>query len=100
MADAVRVATPAHAPVRPRPDITLTQRASLNVIASLLDYGAKVAVGFLVIPIVVAGLGSSLYGVWEMLARLTGYLTSSNWAFGRQVGPATAYKSEPSPTPR
>jgi len=78
MADAVRVATPAHAPVRPRPDITLTQRASLNVLASLLDYGAKVAVGFLVIPIVVAGLGSSLYGVWEMLARLTGYLTAGD----------------------
>jgi len=78
MADAVRIVTSAEATERPRPDITLTQRASLNVIASLLDYGAKVAVGFLVIPIVVAGLGSSLYGVWEMLARLTGYLTAGD----------------------
>src|SRR5438067_10526700 len=28
------------------------------------------------IPILVAGLGRSLYGVWEMLGRLVGYLRS------------------------
>jgi len=44
---------------------------------------------------------SALHGINALvLIGLTGYLTSSNWAFGRQVGPATAYKSEPSPTPR
>src|SRR5438309_5501147 len=41
---------------------TLTQRASLNAIASLLDYAAKLVVGFVVTPIVVAGLGRSLFG--------------------------------------
>src|SRR2546422_2977954 len=30
---------------------------SLNVAASLLDYAAKVAVGFLVVPVLVSGLG-------------------------------------------
>src|SRR5438552_8927745 len=63
---------------RPRPAANLTQRASLNVVASLLDYGAKIAVNFLVIPILVTGLGQSLYGVWEMLGRLVGYLTAGD----------------------
>src|SRR6266571_2155284 len=64
------------APARPRPAANLTQRASLNVAASLLDYGAKIAVNFVVIPILVTGLGRSLYGTWEMLGRLVGYLTA------------------------
>ncbi len=75
MADAVRIATPVADAPRP---VTLTQRASLNVIASLLDYGAKVAVGLVVVPILVGGLGRSLYGVWEMLGRLAGYMTAGD----------------------
>ena len=63
---------------RPRPAANLTQRASLNVAASLLDYTAKIAVNFVVIPILVAGLGRSLYGTWEMLGRLVGYLTAGD----------------------
>src|SRR3989441_4840637 len=74
------VAIPDQAPARARPRsaANLTQRASLNVVASLLDYGAKIAVNFLVIPILVTGLGRSLYGVWEMLGRLVGYLTAGD----------------------
>src|SRR5213596_4423811 len=74
------VAIPDQAPARarPRPAANLTQRASLNVVASLLDYGAKIAVNFLVIPILVAGLGRTLYGVWEMLGRLVGYMTAGD----------------------
>ena len=53
----------------------LTQRASLNIIASLLDYFAKMAVGLLLTPILVAGLGRALFGVWEMLGRLVGYMS-------------------------
>ena len=75
MSDAVRIATPLADAPRPA---TLTQRASLNVVASLLDYGAKVAVGLVVVPILVGGLGRSLYGVWEMLGRLVGYMTAGD----------------------
>src|SRR2546430_3102139 len=75
MADALRIATPVADAPRP---VTLTQRASLNVIASLLDYGAKIAVGLVVVPILVGGLGRSLYGVWEMLGRLVGYMTAGD----------------------
>ena len=75
MADAVRIVAPAADAPRPA---TLTQRASLNVVASLLDYGAKVAVGLVIVPILVGGLGRSLYGVWEMLGRLAGYMTAGD----------------------
>src|SRR2546427_12295381 len=75
MADALRLATPVADAPRP---VTLTQRASLNVIASLLDYGAKIAVGLVVVPILVGGPGRSLYGVWEMLGRLVGYMTAGD----------------------
>ena len=57
---------------------SLTWRASLNLAQSVLDYGAKLAVGLIVIPILVTGLGRSLFGVWEMLGRLMGYMESTD----------------------
>src|SRR2546429_2853778 len=57
---------------------TLTGRASLNAVQSLLDYGAKLAVGLVVTPIVLAGLGRSLFGVWEMLNRLVTYMSAAD----------------------
>src|SRR5256885_16638610 len=76
--ETVRLPAPAVARPPLRPAASLTQRASLNVAASLLDYAARIAVNFVVIPILVAGLGRSLYGVWEMLGRLVGYLTAGD----------------------
>src|SRR5256884_2627652 len=57
---------------------TLTRRASLNAVQSLLDYGAKLGVGLVVTPIVVAGLGRSLFGGWEMLNRLVTYMSAAD----------------------
>src|SRR5947208_2077197 len=57
---------------------TLTGRASLNAVQSLLDYGAKLGVGLVVTPIVVTGLGRSLFGVWEMLNRLVTYMSAAD----------------------
>src|SRR5712691_4776614 len=56
----------------------LTRRASLNALQALLDYGAKLIVTFVVTPMLVTGLGRSLYVVWEMLARLIGYMSASD----------------------
>jgi len=53
---------------------TLTQKASLTVVAYGLEYGAKLAVGLVVTPILVSRLGQALYGVFEMLGRLTSYV--------------------------
>jgi O-antigen/teichoic acid export membrane protein len=53
---------------------TLTQKASLTVVAYGLEYGAKIVVGLVVTPILVSRLGQALYGVFEMLGRLTSYV--------------------------
>jgi O-antigen/teichoic acid export membrane protein len=57
---------------------SLTGRASLNVLQSLLDYSVKLGVGLVIVPILVTGLGRILYGVWEMLGRLVGYIESAD----------------------
>src|SRR4051812_42365939 len=57
---------------------SLTWRASLNLVQSILDYSAKLVVGLVVVPILVTGLGRSLFGVWEMLGRLVGYMESTD----------------------
>jgi O-antigen/teichoic acid export membrane protein len=57
---------------------TLTGRASLNVLQSLLDYSVKLAVGLLMVPLLVTGLGRTMFGIWEMLGRLTGYIESAD----------------------
>lgn len=53
----------------------LTKRASLNAIAASIDYAARLVVGFVVSPILVAGLGSFGFGVWQVLGRLVGYIS-------------------------
>lgn len=56
----------------------LTRRASLNAAQSLLDYTARLGVGLLVTPILVRGLGQSLFGVWQVLGQLLGYLSATD----------------------
>ena len=68
----------AGAPASGRGTGALTRRASLNAAASLLDYFAKAGVGLVVTPILVRGLGRSLFGVWEMLSQLTGYMSPAD----------------------
>ena len=52
----------------------LTRKAYLNSIASAANVSARVLVSFVTAPILVAGLGSQVYGVWRVLQRMTGYL--------------------------
>jgi O-antigen/teichoic acid export membrane protein len=67
--------TTAPAPPAPPAPPTLTQRASLTTVAYGLEYGAKIAVGLVLTPFLVSRLGQALYGVYEILVRLTSYLT-------------------------
>ena len=60
------------------PAANLTRRASLNAAQSLLDYTARLGVGLLVTPILVRGLGQSLFGVWQVLGQLLGYLSATD----------------------
>lgn len=65
-------------PAREQRRDSLTRRASFTAGASLLDYAARIVVALLVTPILVNGLGRSLYGVWEMLHRLVNYMTATD----------------------
>ena len=59
-------------------DSALTGRASLNVAQALLDYSVKLGVGLVIVPILVTGLGRTLFGIWEMLGRLAGYIETAD----------------------
>src|SRR5204863_4426762 len=61
-----------------RSEPALTRRASLTALASLLDYFVKAAVSLVITPILVGGLGRTLYGIWEMLNRIVGYMAATD----------------------
>ncbi len=54
---------------------TLSRKASLNMLAAILDYGARIIVGLLVTPVLVSRLGDVTFGVYQTLIRLIGYAT-------------------------
>jgi len=51
----------------------LKQYAYLNTLTSLIDFAGAQLTGLIVSPFIVGGLGSSMYGIWQMLGQLTGY---------------------------
>lgn len=53
---------------------SLTSRASLNAVASGLDYGARAVVELLVTPLLVGGLGAAVYGAWRVLWQWSSYV--------------------------
>jgi O-antigen/teichoic acid export membrane protein len=60
-------------PIAPKRKENLRQRAYLNSLTSIIDYAGAQIVGFLVSPYIVGGLGSSMYGIWQMLSQMTGF---------------------------
>ena len=52
----------------------LRQRAYLNTVSSVIDYTANRLTGLFVNPFIIAGLGTSMFGIWQMLGQLTGYV--------------------------
>jgi O-antigen/teichoic acid export membrane protein len=56
----------------------LTHKAYLNGFASLLDAVIKGGVVAVVTPLLVNGLGSSLFGVWQILGRLIVYMHAAD----------------------
>lgn len=59
-------------------DNSLTKKASLNALASILDYAARLVVGFVITPFMVSVLGDFYYGAWQFLMRLIGYLNPAS----------------------
>src|SRR5688572_10162766 len=58
-----------------KPKENLKQRAYLNGLTSIIDFAAIQITGLLVSPVIVNGLGSSLYGALKIIGQLTGYAT-------------------------
>jgi O-antigen/teichoic acid export membrane protein len=59
-------------------DKSLTKKAYLNALTVILDYSASLIVGFIITPLLVAGLGDYFYGMWQILNRLIGYITPAS----------------------
>jgi O-antigen/teichoic acid export membrane protein len=59
-------------------DDSLTKKASLNAFRVVLDYAARLIVGFFITPLLVIGLGKYLFGTWQVLNRLMGYISPSS----------------------
>lgn len=55
---------------------SLTKKASLNAVASGLDYVGTLLVGLLTTPLMVANLGNYYYGVWQVMNRIFSYLST------------------------
>lgn len=51
----------------------LKQRGYLNILTSIIDYAGGQITGLIVSPFIVNGLGSAMYGIWQMLGQMTGY---------------------------
>lgn len=72
----------------------LTKKAFLNAVSAFIDFGARVGVSLIVTPILVSGLGSMLFGVWQVLGRLVSYMSAADgqptqalkWVIANQQG--------------
>jgi len=56
-------------------DDSLSKKASLNIAAAILDYGARLFIMLLLTPLLVSRLGDRIFGVYQLLIRLIGYAT-------------------------
>ncbi len=71
------VASPGQA-VASKPQKALTHKAYLNGFASLLDTAVKGGVMAFVTPLILTSLGTSLFGVWQILGRLITYMHAAD----------------------
>ncbi len=53
----------------------LSRRASLNALATMVDYAARIAIQLVLAPIVLRYLGAGGFGTWQVLQKLVGHAT-------------------------
>lgn len=79
---------------------SLVQKANLNAFAYLVEYVIRFAVGLALTPLLLSGLGDFYFGVWQLLNRLTSYLSVASgnptqalkWSLANQQGSADYLK--------
>jgi O-antigen/teichoic acid export membrane protein len=77
---------------RRRAGRSLTGRASLNAVASGLDYAVRAAVELLVTPLLVAGLGAATYGAWRVLWQWCSYVWGASGRSAQALQYAIAHR--------
>ena len=85
------------APATPAATRNLTRRASLNAVASGLDYGARAVVELVVSPLIVSGLGAATYGAWRVLWQWSSYVWGASGRSAQALQYAIAHKQWTSP---
>ena len=61
--------------VAAQPRAVLSRRASLNALAAVVDYGARIAIQLALAPLMLRFLGAGGFGTWQVLQRLVGHAT-------------------------
>lgn len=56
----------------------IRQRAYLNSVTAWIDTIVKLVMRFIIDPFIIASLGGSLYGVWQILNQLNNYLATAD----------------------
>ena len=74
------------------PKEDLSGKASLNALASALEYGARVIVSFLIKPLLLVGLGSFGFGAWNILGQMIGYMSPAGGRVGHALRWSVAQK--------
>jgi O-antigen/teichoic acid export membrane protein len=59
-------------------DESLTKKATLNALASVLDYSARLIVAFFLSPIMVNVLGDYFFGVWKILSSSVSFISPTS----------------------
>ena len=62
-------------PVTTESRALLSRRASLNALAAMVDYGARIIIQLLLAPLMLSSLGAGGFGAWQVLQRLVGHAT-------------------------
>jgi O-antigen/teichoic acid export membrane protein len=74
------------------PTRSLTRRASLNAVASGLDFGARAVVELVVSPLIVGGLGAATYGAWRVLWQWSSYVWGASGRSAQALQFAVAHR--------
>ncbi|HKG05855.1 MAG TPA: oligosaccharide flippase family protein [Pedobacter sp.] len=63
----------------------LKRSTVLNSVSSVLDVLSKLIVGFVLNPFIVASLGATLFGVWQVISQLNSYMATADVQAGASL---------------
>lgn len=64
---------------------SLKKVSLMNFAANSIDFGAKLVVTFILHPFIIQALGSTYFGIWQVLGQLNGYLGTADIQSGNTL---------------